>query len=118
MELRISMKLVNLFFSLLLLVIVAGCIRGPKEGTVLNHRFTAAHEESRYNYYKYPYPCGTSKQPETCYMGGYDYYWVGDEWDLYVKDCITDPKNCVEGWVRVDETTYHEYKDGDNIKFQ
>lgn len=100
---------------LLLVVIVfgvLGCKSPPTSGIVTNQEFVAAHEDSRYEQTGQSCAVG-AKGVMTCSPTyGYRHYSVPDKWRLQLRDC-PQPDECNEGWISVDESTYHRYRVGD-----
>lgn len=111
--------------------VIAGCgDPPPKQGTVIDKQYEPAHWEdgyetvyvpeyqcdtvTRYNPmtegYETHEECGTEMVAHQVYEEHHTY--VDDRWKLRLRDCTTDKdgdRKCREGWVTVDETTYHDY---------
>jgi hypothetical protein len=104
----------------LVAILLSGCGGDNiRAGTITEKEYTAAHSEGYYQ----PIPhtsCNSDGQHTSChtsYTYIYSTRWVSDHWDFKLElctegDAIKD-RSCKHGEVAVDETTFHQYKEGD-----
>lgn len=115
------MKKIILLSSILILFACGDYAPPPEQGVVLTKKFTPAHWEGGYEEecsYGYHYDFYEGE-----YVNGYHcddvyerhHHWVDDAWSLHLEDCVITEKGdeeCNDGWLRVDETTYHDFAKG------
>lgn len=121
------MRRVLVLVAALTLMVGCGGEDPPEQGDVINKEYTPAHWESGYRTEHYQ-DCGLHQnidgdlefgcEPATRQVWEPHHEHVQDRWRLRLRDCTTDDKGerkCREGWLSVDETTYHDYKTGSHF---
>lgn len=89
---RLLAKLAVVVVLVLIVFALIGCATTPERGVVVDKNFRAGHNETTLI-------CAKSCIPVT--------NWVGPKWRLLLDDGLG-----TQGWLSVDETTYHAYDIG------
>ena len=97
--------LIFIFIAALATIFVLTACGGPKEGTVQQKRFIAAHYNDWYSEQCFAY--GKYGQC-TVQLPVEHHDYVADDWELKVK-----PDNGKAGWVSVTKDEYDNIKEGD-----